>query len=99
MTACAARGVQPIKFNGSLFTVGHHLPEGQSSSENDHDPDYRAWGASYWNQNTRLVYWPLIASGDYDLLSPSFNMYAQSLALPKDPKPAYFHDDGSPFIQ
>ena len=99
MTACASRGPQPIKFNGSLFTVGHDLPAGVSSSENDHDPDYRAWGASFWNQNTRLVYWPLIATGDFDLLSPWFNMYVQALPLVKDRTRLYFHHDGGAFAE
>ena len=99
MTACAGRGAQPIKFNGSLFTVGHDLPEGVSSSEDNHDPDYRAWGNSFWNQNTRLVYWPLIATGDNDLLTPWFNMYVQALPLAKDRTRAYFHHDGGAFIE
>ena len=73
MTACAGRGAQPIKFNGSLFTVGHDLPEGTSSTEKNHDPDYRSWGASFWNQNVRLSYWPLIKTGDYDLMQPWFD--------------------------
>ncbi len=68
MTACAGRGAQPIKFNGSLFTVGHDLPPGTIQTVADHDPDYRKWGACFWNQNDRLLYYPLIASGDYDLL-------------------------------
>src|SRR5665213_2826854 len=84
MTACAGRGAQPIKFNDSLFTVGHDLPAGITSSENNHDPDFRAWGNSFWNQNTRLIYWPLIATGDNDLLAPWFNMYVQALPLAKD---------------
>jgi len=99
MTACAGRGAQPIKFNGSLFTVGHDLPEGKSSTENNHDPDYRAWGNSFWNQNTRLIYWPLIATGDNDLLAPWFNMYVQALPLAKDRTRLYFHHDGGAFIE
>jgi hypothetical protein len=99
MTACAGRGAQPIKFNGSLFTVGHDLSEGKSSTENNHDPDYRAWGNSYWNQNTRLIYWPLIAAGDNDLLAPWFNMYVQALPLAKDRTQLYFHHDGGAFIE
>ncbi len=99
MTACAGRGAQPIKFNGSLFSVGHDLPEGASSTENSHDPDFRAWGNSFWNQNTRLVYWPLIATGDYDLLQPWFNMYVQALPLVKDRTQAYFHHAGGAFIE
>jgi len=99
MTACAGRGAQPIKFNGSLFSVGHDLPAGVSSSDNDHDPDFRAWGASFWNQNTRHIYWPLIASGDYDMLSPWFNMYVQALPLAQDRTRLYFHHDGGAFIE
>ena len=99
MTACAGRGAQPIKFNGSLFTVGHDLPAGARSTEADHDPDYRAWGASFWNQNTRQVYWPLIASGDYDLLAPWFNMYLSALPLAKDRTHQSFHHDGGIFIE
>ena len=99
MTACAGRGTQPIKFNGSLFTVGHDLPAGTSSSENNHDPDYRAWGNSFWNQNTRLMYWPLMATGDNDLLAPWFNMYVQALPLAKDRTQLYFHHGGGAFIE
>jgi hypothetical protein len=99
MTACAGRGAQPIKFNGSLFTGGHDLPEGMSSTENNHDPDYRAWGNSFWNQNTRLIYWPLIATGDNDLLGPWFNMYIRALPLAEDRTRLYFHHDGGAFIE
>ena len=99
MTACAGRGAQPIKFNGSLFTVGHDLPEGVSSDRGHHDPDFRAWGACYWNQNVRLIYWPLIAAGDDDLLAPWFNMYVQALPLAKDRTRAYFHHEGGAFIE
>ena len=99
MTASAGRGALPIKFNGSLFTVGHDLPQGKSSTESDHDPDYRAWGNSFWNQNTRLIYWPLIATGDDDLLSPWFNMYIQALPLAGDRTQLYFHHGGGAFIR
>ncbi len=99
MTACAGRGAQPIKFNGSLFTVGHDLPDGKSSTDKDHDPDFRAWGASYWNQNTRLIYWPLLASGDDDLLKPWFDMYVRALPLATDRTQLYFHHPGGAFIE
>ncbi len=99
MTACAGRGAQPIKFNGSLFTVGHDLPDGTSSTPEEHDPDFRAWGASFWNQNTRLIYWPLIATGDDDLLAPWFNMYVRALPLAVDRTRAYFHHPGGAFIE
>lgn len=53
MTACAGRGKYPIKFNGSLFTVGHDMPVGKISTTEEHDPDFRDWGSCYWNQNVR----------------------------------------------
>jgi len=67
VTACAGRGAYPIKFNGSLFTV----PAG-----GDDDPDYRRWGPGYWWQNTRLPYFSMCASGDFDLMQPLWRMYA-----------------------
>jgi len=99
MTACAGRGTQPVKFNGSLFTVGHDLPEGVTSSQKDWDPDYRTWGACFWNQNSRLLYWPLLATGDSDLLAPWFNMYVQALPLLKERTRQYFHHDGAACLE
>jgi len=99
MTACAGRGAQPIKFNGSLFTVGHAMAEGESQNEHNHNPDYRAWGASYWNQNDRMLYWPLLAASDYDLLAPWFNMYVRDLPLVQDRTRTYYHHDGAGFIE
>lgn len=74
ITACAGRGGAPIKFNGSLFTVPRN-------SHDEGDPDYRKWGPGYWFQNTRLVYWPLFASGDIDLTDAFFDMYRNALPL------------------
>lgn len=97
MTACAGRGAQPIKFNETLFTVGHDLPPGAVPTSANHDPDYRAWGACFWNQDTRLIYYPLIASGDYDLLKPWFDMYLEALPLEKTRTRTYYHHDGAYF--
>ena len=95
MMACSSRGAFPAKFNGGLFTVGHDLPEGKESNDRNHNPDYRAWGNSYWNQNIRLLYWPLVATGDYDLLEPWFQLYLKALPLAKDRMQIYFHHAGA----
>jgi len=97
MTACAGRGAQPIKFNESLFSVGHDLPPGTIPTRADHDPDYRDWGACFWNQDTRLIYYPLIAAGDYDLLEPWFDMYLEALPLEKARTGVYYHHGGAYF--
>lgn len=70
MNACAGRS-GPIKFNGSLFSVGKA-----------DDPDFRRWGGpGFWFMNSRLIYWPMLAAGDFDLLETWFRMYADQLPL------------------
>ncbi len=71
MEACQGRGQYPIKFNGGTFTFDY---AGKNA-------DYRAWGPGYWNQNTRLLYWPMLASGDFDMMQPFFNIYTNMLPL------------------
>lgn len=97
MIATSSRGEIAVKFNGGLFTVGHDVPEGTKQDKDKHDADYRAWGESYWNQNNRLLYWPLIATGDTDLLKPWFNMYTKTLAFQKERNQFYYHHDGASY--
>lgn len=78
--ACAGRGAQPIKFNGSLFTVDNPEPRLVKIDGKEVaipvTADFRVWGFQYWFQNTRPIYWPMMASGDFDLMEPLFRMYA-----------------------
>jgi len=99
MMAATSRGSLPTKYNGGLFTVGHDMPETVESNFRNHGPDFRAWGGSYWNQNNRLLYWPLIPTGDFDLMKPWFDMYLNALPLAKDRTQAYFHHEGASFIE
>ncbi len=75
INACAGRGEFPIKFNGSIF-VPNILDE-----DEDLGPDFRRWGGGYWFQNTRLIYWSMLESGDYDLMKPFFDMYENAFDL------------------
>lgn len=72
MLACAGRGAYPIKFNGSIFTVDMRE---EIQNQQNVDADYRRWGGQYWFQNTRWMYWPMLASGDFEMLKPFFGMY------------------------
>jgi len=84
MNACAGRA-GPIKFNGSLFSVGR--PD---------DPDFRRWGGpGFWFQNQRLIYWPMLAAGDFDLLRPWLRMYLNQLPLQRHRTRTYFGHDGA----
>lgn len=97
MMAASSRGEMPVKFNGGSFTVGHNIAEGTRQTKEEHDPDYRAWGECYWNQNNRLLYWPLIATGDTDLIKPWFNMYTRRLAFARARNKIYYQHDGASY--
>ena len=81
MSACSGRGGSPIKFNGSIFNV--ERKPGASPETDEGDPDCRQWGGCYWFQNTRLIYWPMLAAGDLEMMDPFFKMYRDGLALSK----------------
>jgi hypothetical protein len=91
LQACAGRGAYPIKFNGSLFTV----PPPDAGK----DADYRQWGGCYWFQNTRLPYWPMLGSGDFDLMEPLFRMYRDALPLAKARTRIHFDHGGAYFCE
>jgi len=99
MSACAGRGAMPIKFNGSIFTVGQENAEGAvyDTAKNIPDPDFRGWGSNFWFQNERHMYWPMIAAGDFDTLAPFYKMYLNALPLARDRLRQYFDHDGAIF--
>jgi len=88
---CAGRGNLPIKFNGSIFNVDHVMPK------LPFDADYRSWGGCYWYQNTRLAYWPMLHSGDFDTMKPFFKMFIDALPLSKFRVKKYYNHDGIHF--
>lgn len=91
VSACSARGEYAIKFNGSIFTVEPYDIDPKLG------PDFRQWGGCYWFQNTRLPYWPMLGSGDFDLMQSLFNMYVRMLPLAKERNQLWFGTDGAFF--
>lgn len=89
MSACGGRGAYPIKFNGSIFTTVAHV------GDEKFDADYRRWGGCYWFQNTRLMYWPMLATGDFELMRPLFGMFLDALPLAKARVERYFGHGGA----
>ncbi len=71
MVAGSGRGNFPIKFNGSIFTTDPQY----TRKELRYGPDFRNWGNEFWWQNTRLPYYAMFASGDFDLIPPLFDFY------------------------
>lgn len=97
MNACAGRGSLPIKFNGSIFTTA--LENDLANGKKGFDADHRDWGGNFWFQNTRLLYWNMLMSGDHDLMRPFFNMYLKALPLAKFRTKRYFGHDGAYFSE
>lgn len=93
ITACASRGALPPKFNGSIFNIDSYEEMAHASF----NVDYRRWGGGYWFQNTRLMYWPLLHSGDFNLMTGLFRMYMDALPLAKERTKLYFNHGGSMF--
>ena len=91
LNACSGRGKYPIKWNGSIFTT-----DAERDGEN-YSADYRMWGGPYWFQNTRLVYWPMLASGDSELMHPLFRMYLELLPMASLRTRLYYGHEGAFF--
>ena len=76
MLGCNAHGRWPTKFNGGLFTFDPVYVDSAMAFT----PDYRKWGGGTMTaQNQRLVYWPLLKSGDHDVLRPQIDTYYRLL--------------------
>jgi len=92
INACGGRGNSPIKFNGTIFTVDTY---NRNDEFGGMDADYRQWGGCYWWQNTRLPYWTMLVSGDFDMMKPLFEMYFSSLPLRKMATEKYYGHGGA----
>jgi hypothetical protein len=70
------RGEYPSKFNGGNLIYDPVLVDENKA----HDPDWRQWGGSVFTaQNQRLLYWPMLKSGDFDAILPQFELYRKGL--------------------
>ena len=57
--------------------------------------DDRLWGRRFTYQNQRLLYWPLLASGDFDLMKPFFDYYWNLLPMRRAITKAWFGHEGA----
>jgi hypothetical protein len=85
MLASNRTGEFPTLFNG-----GHFLCEG--------DTDRRNWAfCQFMSQNQRLVYWPMLRSGDFDLLKVGLDFYRRHAGLQAAWAKHFWHVDGLAF--
>ena len=102
LMACQSRGRIQTKFNGGLFTQPLHSsrqPRYRAVEQKDgswlgHEDD-RDWGRRFTFQNQRLLYWPLLMSGDGDLMMPFFDYYWNLLPIRKAITKTWFGHEGA----
>ncbi|HBP38625.1 MAG TPA: hypothetical protein DD640_07785, partial [Clostridiales bacterium] len=78
-------GAWPILFTGSIFTT-HEDGAGNF--------DCRNWGGPYWIQNTRLIYWSILYSGDFALMQPFLKMILAMVPISRERVRTYFRHRG-----
>ncbi|TDD97810.1 DUF5703 domain-containing protein [Flavobacterium cellulosilyticum] len=96
MLGCNAYGKYPTKFNGGLFTVDPVF----TNPDLNFTPDFRNWGGGTMTaQNQRLVYFPMVKSGDFDMMKSQIDYY---LSLQKNAElrsQVYWKHGGAAFTE
>ncbi|KQX12017.1 DUF5703 domain-containing protein [Flavobacterium sp. Root420] len=96
MLGCNAYGKYPTKFNGGLFTVDPVF----TNADLNFTPDFRNWGGGTMTaQNQRLVYFPMLKSGDFDMMKSQLDYY---LSLQKNAElrsKVYWNHNGAAFTE
>jgi alpha-L-fucosidase 2 len=90
---CMGRGAYPMKFNGGLFTAD--LTFRRDNRTRTVNADFRDWGGQYWFQNTRAMYWPLLATGDFEMMLPLFRMGQAEIAFNAPKVKEFYGHEGS----
>jgi hypothetical protein len=93
---CNAYGKYPTKFNGGLFTYDPEFIDPAKTLT----PDYRMWGGgSFTAQNQRLLCWPMLKSGDFDMMTPQFDFYQRLLGNARLRSQAYWGINEASFTE
>ncbi|MDR3219314.1 MAG: DUF5703 domain-containing protein [Dysgonamonadaceae bacterium] len=96
MLACNAFGDYPTKFNGGLFTFDPQFVDSTCLFT----PDFRKWGGgTYTAQNQRLVYFPMLKSGDFAMMTSQFDFYLRNLHNAEMRSRVYWHHAGACFTE
>jgi hypothetical protein len=93
---CNATGKWPTKFNGGFFTYDPEFVDPKKTL----DPDFRNWGGgTFTAQNQRLLYWPMLKSGDVDMMTPAFEFYRNNLRNAEARAKHYWNIEGACFTE
>jgi hypothetical protein len=96
MLGCNAYGAYPTKFNGGLFTVDPVYTD----SALRFTPDHRNWGGGTMTaMNQRLVHFPMLKAGDFEMLLPQFDFYLRLLKTAELRTKTYWGHEGAVFSE
>lgn len=96
MWGCNSRGSDPTKFNGGLFTFDPEFV----NADRPFTPDFRNWGGGTMTaQNQRLVYWPMLRAGDFDLMPVEFDFYERMRPNAEVRTRHYWGHEGASFTE
>ena len=97
MLASNVNGRESTQFNGDLFTFDPLYVNGRKGP--GYTPDHRQWGAGLTAQNQRMMVWPLLKSGDFDMVKPGFALYLDGLPNSMARVRHYWKHDGCCFTE
>ncbi len=98
MLASGLGGREPIMFNGGVLTFDPIYAADKFKGPG-YTPDHRQWGSALTAQNQRCMYWPMLKSGDLDLLKPGFAYYRDGLTNTRARTRHYWGHDGCSFTE
>ena len=94
MLGCNGRSDWPTKFNGGLFTFDPEYVN--TAPEYRLSPDFRNWGGGvHTAQNQRLVYWPMLRSGDFEALRAQLEFYQRIYKNAEERSRLYWGHEGA----
>ena len=96
MLGANAYGKYPTKFNGGLFTVDPVY----TKKDHPFTPDFRNWGGgTMTQQNQRLVYFPMLKSGDFDMMTSQLDYYVTLQKNAELRSQVYWNHKGAAFTE
>lgn len=98
MLASGRDGREPIMFNGGVLTFDPIFAKSRHQGPG-YTPDHRQWGSALTAQNQRCMYWPMLKTGDFDLVIPGFDFYRNGLNNARRRVRHYWNHDGCAFTE
>lgn len=93
---CNMNGEYPSKFNGGSLTFDPVLVDQKLK----HDPDWRQWGGDIFTaQNQRLLFWPMLKTGDFEGMLAQFDLYKKGLKGAKLKVRNFFGHEGAVYCE